>query len=226
MGNLISIIIPTFNEEKNIHRLLHVLKCMEHVEIIIVDGGSRDHTAAIVESYEVRLIRTDPGRAKQMNAGAQIARGNVLWFIHADSHITSKMADELREVLQDEKIVGGGFSLRFDNPSYLLKWIARGSNWRARRLHLFFGDQGFFVRRSIFEHIGGFPPVALMEDWMMCQRVKQVGRLILLPMPIITSARRFQKHGIVRTFLLMQWIKLLFLCGVPTSTLERMYRRG
>lgn len=225
MTTLISVIIPTLNEQRYILRLIGILKDIESLEIIVADGGSNDKTCEIIKDH-CRVIHTERGRATQMNAGVREANGEILWFLHADSVIAANMADEIRSALSDEFVAGGGFRLRFDDSSPILKLIAMGSNWRAKLLKLFFGDQGFFIRRSIFGQIGGFPPVALMEDWMLSQKAKQTGRLVLLSGSITTSSRRFRKRGIVRTFLLMQWIKLLFLCGVPTSTLERMYRRG
>lgn len=225
MNEMISVIIPTLNEQQHIHRLIHTLSSMDRTEVIIADGGSEDGTCQWVKPY-CRVIDSEPGRAKQMNQGAQQANGEILWFLHADSIISAQMAYSIRSVMQDESVIGGGFSLQFDDPSRRLRLIAAGSNVRAKYLNLYFGDQGFFIRRSVFEKVGGFPSVPLMEDWLLSRQVKKNGQLKLLSEPIVTSSRRFQKNGIIRTFLLMQKIKLLFLCGVPISHLERMYRRG
>lgn len=225
MDNTISVIIPTLNEQKNVLCILRSLKPMNGIEVIVADGGSEDGTRELAERYG-RVTSCERGRANQMNKGAQQANGDILWFLHADSIITGKMVQAIREGLQDSSVIGGGFSLCFDDRSRLLRMIAAGSNFRAKFLHLYFGDQGFFIRRSVFEELGGFPSVPLMEDWMLSRHAKKRGKLKLLSEPILTSSRRFQKKGIIRTFLLMQKIKFLFLCGVPISKLERMYRRG
>jgi rSAM/selenodomain-associated transferase 2 len=225
MNDTISVVVPTINEHKNVLRIIRALKPLNQIEMIVADGGSKDGTCQIAERY-CRVISCDPGRANQMNKGAQQASGDILWFLHADSIVTTKMADEIRNALADPSVIGGGFSIHFDDPSHLLRLIAKGSNLRAKYLRIYFGDQGFFIRRSVFEEIGGFPPVALMEDWLLSQEAKKRGKLLLLSEPILTSSRRFRKNGIIRTFLLMQKIKFLFLCGVPISKLERMYRRG
>lgn len=222
----ISVIIPTLNEQENIQHLVRQLKGIDDLEMIVADGGSTDGTLRLLEG-SCKVVQSVKGRAKQMNAGARIAKGNVLWFLHADSIVVSTMPSSICKVMRgDESVIGGGFSLRFDDPSILLKWIAIGSDWRAKLSNIFFGDQGFFIRRSVFEEIGGFPSEALMEDWIISQRSKKYGKLVLLPEPIVTSSRRFRKKGIIRTFLLMKWIAFLFLLGVPTEHLERMYRRG
>lgn len=223
MSALISVIIPTHNEHENILNLISVLQTFEQIEIIVADGGSSDGTKEMAMQYG-RVLECDRGRANQMNGGAEQAKGDILWFLHADSMISANMIEGMRNAMKDQSVIGGGFSLRFDDPSTLLRLIAKGSNFRAKHLKLYFGDQGFFIRRSVFEEIGGFPPVLLMEDWLLSRKAKKQGKLKLLPESILTSSRRFRENGIIRTFFMMQKIKFLFLCGVPISRLERMYR--
>ncbi|UFT98640.1 TIGR04283 family arsenosugar biosynthesis glycosyltransferase [Radiobacillus kanasensis] len=225
MGSRISIIIPTWNEEDHILPLLDVLSQLSDIEIIIADGGSEDRTCSIAEKYG-QVISCERGRACQMNSGANQAKGEILWFLHADSLVTSNLDDSIRTAMEDPSVIGGGFSMYFDDSSFMLDLIARGSNFRAKYFHLYFGDQGFFIRRSVFEEVGGFPLVSLMEDWMLSRITRNKGKLKLLSDPIVTSSRRFRKNGILPTFLLMQKIKILFILGVPTAKLERMYRRG
>ncbi|WP_186576964.1 TIGR04283 family arsenosugar biosynthesis glycosyltransferase [Aquibacillus kalidii] len=221
----ISVIIPTLNERGNIEGLCRLLGSAHNLELIIADGGSTDGTIELAKQYG-RVISSAKGRAIQMNNGARIAKGKVLWFLHADSVIHPDMISEIDRVLKNPTVIGGGFPITFDDPSVLLKIIAKGSNLRAKYFHLIFGDQGFFIRKSHFFRVGLFPEVPLMEDWILSRKSNKLGKLVLLPTPIITSSRRFREKGIIRTFLLMQKIKLLFICGVPLKKLERMYRRG
>lgn len=218
---MISVIIPTLNEQEHILRLVYSLKILEGLEILVADGGSTDETCRLLEGT-CKVIHSERGRALQKNAGAREASGDLLWFLHADSIIDRTMLDAICNVMKDEAAIGGGFSLRFDDPSVFLKWLAIASDWRARITKIIFGDQGFFIRRTVFEKLGGFPPVALMEDWIISQKSKSYGKLVLLPETIVTSSRRFRKKGIIRTCLLMKCIVILF----PTERLERMYRRG
>jgi rSAM/selenodomain-associated transferase 2 len=227
---MISVIIPTLNEGKRIGQLLDQLAYAAHhqqeeIEIIIADGGSNDLTLDQIKGRAMVVV-SERGRAKQMNEGARIAKGSVLWFVHADSQISIYSIEAIRRVLTRPTFAGGGFSIQFDDPSFFLKMIAFGSNWRAKSLNLFFGDQGIFLRREVFDKLGGFASVPLMEDWILSKQASKDGKLELVPEKIVTSSRRFHKHGMLRTFIKMQWIKLLFLCGVPTDSLERMYRRG
>ncbi|TCP29935.1 rSAM/selenodomain-associated transferase 2 [Scopulibacillus darangshiensis] len=224
-NEIISVIIPTLNEQKNVRRLIGTLQPIDRLEIIIADGGSEDRTRQIAGKH-CNVISSGRGRANQMNKGAEQAEGDILWFLHADSVISEKAPDQIRHAMRNESVVGGCLTMRFDDRSLLYKMIAWGSNWRAKYRKVIFGDQGFFISRSTFQEIGGFPPVPLMEDWMISQRARKKGKLIVLPERIITSARRFHENGPMRTLLTMLWMQFLFLCGVPTSKLERMYPGG
>lgn len=152
----ISIIIPTLNEREHILRLVHSLQGLEEIEIIVADGGSTDETYRLLEGV-CKVVHSERGRANQMNAGAREATGNLLWFLHADSTISKMMPDEICNAMKVENVIGGGFPLQFDDPSQLLKWFAALSNWKAKWFQIFFGDQGFFIRRTVFDELGGFP---------------------------------------------------------------------
>lgn len=218
---LISIIIPTLNEEANIGQ---TLKQLDGYEIIVADGGSDDATARIA-SGKARLITAPRGRASQMNAGARAASGDILLFLHADTTLPEHALEDVRRLLADERIAGGGFSLSFDDPAPSFRVIAFMSNLRARLIGLVFGDQAIFVRRSVFERMGGFKEMPLMEDWDFSLRMKKEGQVVVSGLSVTSSARRFRRHGVWRTVWRMQWIKLLYLCGVSPDRLRAIYER-
>ncbi|QDP41348.1 TIGR04283 family arsenosugar biosynthesis glycosyltransferase [Radiobacillus deserti] len=224
MLGCLSVIIPVWNEIDHLRPLLETLSKHKQIEIIIADGGSTDGTAELASEYG-QVVSSKRGRASQMNKGAEAATGKILWFLHADSKIEDHMAQSICFTMEDSNILGGGFSIQFDDSSFLLKMIAVGSNIRARFFHIYFGDQAFFVRKSVFDEMGGFPKVSLMEDWLISKKMKKRGKLQHLRGPIYASARRFKKNGIIRTFVTMQLIKILFVLGVSTATLERVYQR-
>lgn len=222
---MISIIVPVLNEEKTIEGLLLELKALEgDKEIIVVDGGSVDRTAEIAARHAA-LIGGVSGRARQMNMGAGAARGEVLWFVHSDSKVARKSLYHI-ETAVDEGCVGGGFSMFFhDYDTPLMRFIARSSNLRARHVGLYFGDQGIFIKREVFERIGGYPDISIMEDWEMGLRLKKEGRMKLLDACIGTSGRRFKNGGALRTLLFMHKIKLLYILGTPPEKLSGTYRK-
>ena len=221
---MVSIIIPVLNEEKNIEETLTRLNELKgDKEIIVVDGGSSDNTREIAERF-AKVICSEKGRANQMNEGAKKATGDILWFVHSDSVISKNSIEEIKEAI-NAGYIGGGFSLKFyDHNTLFMKYISITSNLRAKYLGLYFGDQGIFVKRSVFESLGGYPVQELMEDWELSLSMKKVGKLKLITMPISTSARRFKKGGQLRTHLLMHKIKLLYLLGTPTDKLVKIYK--
>ncbi|HEX6923077.1 MAG TPA: TIGR04283 family arsenosugar biosynthesis glycosyltransferase [Bacillales bacterium] len=221
----ISIIIPTLNEGPKIQKLLTTVEKMNNVEVIIVDGGSVEPIESIM-TENCRVLHSERGRSRQMNKGAEAAKGDILWFLHADSKVPENAADLIREAMESRTVVGGGFSLKFDYDAFLFKIIEKGSNFRAKYGKIFFGDQSFFVRQKTFKELEGFPDVTLMEDWILSRKARKKGGLVLLPERIITSARRFRKYGPLRTFLFMLTLQLLFLLGVPPDKLGRFYSHG
>lgn len=222
---MISIIIPVLNEEKTIGENLKTLsKLPDDKEIIVVDGGSIDQTVDIAKKY-AKVINSSPGRAKQMNLGAQFAQGQILWFLHSDSRIDINSIDEIEKAIEGEYI-GGSFSLYFyDLDTRFMKYVANSSNRRARFLKLIFGDQGIFMRKDIFEELKGYKDMELMEDWDLSDRIHKLGKMKVLDCKIGTSARRFQKGGQLRTLLKMHKIKILYLLGTPTDKLAKIYRQ-
>ncbi|WP_291562326.1 MULTISPECIES: TIGR04283 family arsenosugar biosynthesis glycosyltransferase [unclassified Clostridium] len=221
---MISIIIPTFNEENNIENLLIELnKIKGNNEIIIVDGGSSDKTIEIASKYALTLT-SSRGRANQMNAGAKIAKGDILWFLHCDSQIHSDSFSYIEKTIE-KSFIGGAFSLDFyDDNRLFLKYIAKTSTLRAKYLKLIFGDQGMFLKKDLFLNMNGFKNMPLMEDWDFSVRLKKQGKTKILDLPLKTSARRFKKGSALRTHLFMHKIKILYILGVPTDKLSKMYK--
>ncbi|MCG8541958.1 MAG: TIGR04283 family arsenosugar biosynthesis glycosyltransferase [Clostridia bacterium] len=223
---MISIIIPALNEEKTIETLLVSLNSLEgEKEIIVVDGGSCDKTVDKASKY-ARVIHSQRGRANQMNEGAKAALGDILWFVHSDSKIDKRSLGAIEKAI-DNRYLGGGFSLEFyDYDTLFMRLIAKGSNLRAKFLGLIFGDQGIFIRRDVFFQIGGYPNIELMEDWQLSKRLHKAGRVKVLSIPIGTSGRRFKSGGQLKTLLLMQKIKLLYILGVCPAKLREIYREA
>lgn len=222
----VSIVMPALNEAAAIEDAVRRLRRdFPGCELIVADGGSSDGTAAVAARHAT-VITTEPGRAAQLNAGAGHARGEVLWFIHADTRVEPEALDQIRLALADQTVVGGGLRLRFDQPGFALRYVACTSNLRARWLHWVFGDQAMFIRRQAFESVGGFPLLPIMEDLEMSRRLGRLGRLAVVRATATTSARRFIAHGTWRTLAFMQYLKLLYFLGHDPRRIADMYRAG
>lgn len=222
----VSIIVPVLNEEPLIAQAVRRLRRdFGDCELLVVDGGSTDGTVERL-CADVRVLQTAPGRAHQMNEGARHSSGDVLWFVHADTVIAPSAMTQIRAALTDPDVVGGGLTLRFDARSRGLGYLAWTSNQRARRLHWIFGDQAMFVRRDVFDAIGGFPPVPVMEDLELSRRLHQRGRLVVLPATSTASARRILAHGPWRMVIFMQYLKALYFAGVSPQRIAGRYEAG
>lgn len=222
----VSIIVPVLNEAGTIGPTLVRLRTdFPGCELVVVDGASTDATVAAATGLAL-VLHSGRGRALQMNTGAAHTSGDVLWFVHADTRIAARALPQLKEALTDPRTVGGGLTLRFDRRSAGLDCLARASNLRARRLHQIFGDQAMFVRREVFEQVGGFPALPLMEDLELSRRLHRCGRLTLLEATSTASARRFTEHGTVRMVAFMQYLKLLYFLGVSPESIAGRYARG
>lgn len=222
----ISVVIPALNEAGTIQKTLDRVTSQgeEFLETIIVDGGSRDGTETVCRNYPCQVVKADKaGRAFQMNLGAGIARGDALLFLHADTLLPADAAPAIRKALQDPGICAGGFSKIFDNEHFLLRGGVARSRWRYRLLRIVSGDQGLFVRASAFHDVGGFPDVRIMEEFILCKRLRSQGRLVLLSQCVETSARRFLERGIIRCYARMALVSLLYFMRVPPALLERIY---
>jgi len=226
LAGSVSIVVPVLNEAATIREALVRLRTdFPDCELVVVDGGSTDATVAAAGGL-ARVLPSGRGRALQMNTGAAHTKGDVLWFVRADTLIAPQALPQLGEALTDPGTVGGGLTLRFDRRSRGLDYLARASNLRARRLHQIYGDQAMFVRRGAFEQVGGFPALPLMEDLELSRRLHRLGRLTLLEATSTASARRFTEHGTVRMVVFMQYLRLLYFAGVPPEALAARYDRG
>lgn len=220
----ISIIIPVLNEAENISRLIEMLCGLRgEKEILFVDGGSDDGTATRIPAA-YRVLKSQRGRGIQMNAGAQCASGEILLFLHGDTHLDRDALEQIIEKGISRDYAAGCFSLTFDREGFLLKMIAFLSNMRVKTTKIMFGDQGIFVKREIFEELGGFLDIPLMEDLEFSRRLKRRGRIIQLKTPITTSARRFERMGTLKTILLMHKLKILYFLGETPEKLQALYR--
>ena len=218
----ISVIIPTLNEAQNIRATLDRLHHPAFREILAVEGGSRDGTAALAAPV-AKVLRSSTGRARQMNTGAANASGDVLLFLHADTLLPPTAADDITAALTDPRVAGGHFDARITPDRGLLWLVGRMMSWRARLTGIATGDQAIFVRRTVFEQLGGFPDISLMEDIAFSRLLKRAGRVRALRSCVVTSGRRWEQHGVARTILLMWWLRLLFFLGVSPDRLKRLY---
>jgi rSAM/selenodomain-associated transferase 2 len=221
----ISVVIPTLNEGSNISRCLQSIGTAREIEKIVVDGGSRDRTVEIARSLGANVLVMPPGRARQMNVGAENSQGEILLFLHADTVLPAEFPFWIRKILAQPKVAAGAFSFRLDASSPGLKLIEWVANWRSRILQVPYGDQGLFVRSSLFREVGGFRDMPIMEDFEFIRRLRQKGSIRTVPVPAITSARRWQEVGIWRTTLLNQAIVLAYWAGVPPARLACWYRK-
>jgi len=222
----ISIIIPTFNEEDFIVPLLEYLSGLDpRIELIVADGFSSDDTVQLAQSH-AKVIQCQLGRGLQMNAGAEIASGNILWFIHADCYPHTDAIKAMQHALDTRGIVGGAFEYNIDQPGFFFRLTEYTSNYKNHLLNLFFGDMGIFVRHAIFDKMGGYKNIPLMEDMDFCKRLKHQGKVMILPQRIMTSARRWRQEGIMKN-MIRNWImQIAWCCGVSPEKLTRWYTFG
>lgn len=224
----ISIIIPTLNEAQHIES---TLRCLEPLrkkghEVIVIDGGSQDSTIQLAAATADAVITSVPGRAQQMNAGARAAKGDVLWFLHADTRVPVDAAEQISQALTNPNNYWGRFDIRLSGRHFLLRVVERLMNLRSCVSGIATGDQGIFVRRACFEAIGGFPQIPLMEDVELSKRLKKWSRPCCIHHKLVTSSRRWEKHGVVRTILLMWRLRLAYALGVSADKLAPLYKFG
>ena len=221
----ISVIVPTFNEQEHLPATLSCVMLAPGDELIVVDGGSSDQTVTIAQQFTSHVLRSAPGRAVQMNRGAQYAHGDILLFLHADTLLPPTALEAVRQAVQAGAI-GGAFRLTITPPTLALRLVAWGTNVRARFGQLPYGDQALFMPRAIFEALGGYDDVPFMEDVRMVQALRTRGRLVIIPQAVHTSGRRWQRDGVLYTTVRNTILITLYFCGVPPATLQRWYRRA
>jgi len=219
----LSIIIPVLNEAKNIIATLHSTACDDSVERVVVDGGSGDDTVLLARHAGAKVVLSPPGRARQLNRGAAEARGEVFLFLHGDTRLPHEYARFVRETMTRVDIVAGAFRLAIDAPQRRFKWVAGAANLRSRFMQLPYGDQAIFLRADLFRELGGFPEVAVMEDFYLVQLLRRQGRIHLLDQQVLTSARRWLRLGVFRTTIINQVMVLGFLLGFPLDILAKFY---
>jgi rSAM/selenodomain-associated transferase 2 len=221
----LSIIIPVLNEAANIGpalQRLQPLRARGH-EVIVVDGGSQDGTAALALPFADRVLAAPRGRARQMNAGAAEAGGDVLLFLHADTRLPDHADRLVVEGLRESARGWGRFDVAIVGAHPLLRVIAWSMNLRSRLTAICTGDQSLFVKRELFEGVGRYPDIELMEDIALCKALRRRSRPLILNTPVATSGRRWERHGVWRTLALMWWLRLRYFFGAAPSRLQQIY---
>jgi rSAM/selenodomain-associated transferase 2 len=219
----VSIVIPALNEAALIAGCVTSALATGPQEVIVVDGGSSDETAALARGAGARVLLCAPGRATQQNAGARAAGGDVLLFLHADTRLAVGGSRQIEAALADVRVGCGAFRQAIEADGRLYRLLERGNAWRAARRGLPYGDQGIFVRRELFEEIGGFPQLRLMEDVFLMKRLRRRAWPVLLPGPLYVSPRRWQRRGVVRQTLRNWGLLGSAALGVHPDRLARFY---
>lgn len=219
----LSVVIPAIDEARQLARTIGAATSPD-AEIIVSDGGSRDHTVQIASSLGARIVSGEPGRALQQNRGAAAARGEVLLFLHADTHLPCNYVDHVFETLMDRRTLLGAFRFATDIHTPAMRSVAFFTNLRAGWLNLPYGDQGLFMRKLDFDAAGGFPEVPIAEDLLLVRRMARKGRITLAPAAAVTSGRRWQRLGTMRTTIINAIIAVGSLAGVAPRRLAPLYR--
>ena len=220
----VSVIVPTLNEEQSIKLTLEALThAASNIEVIVVDGGSKDATIELARHSGARVITSARGRGIQMHNGARAARAQVLLFLHADTTIPLGAINRITELLaRDQLAIGGNCDIRFDGHSHaarLMTWLYP----KLEKIGLCYGDSGIFVRASVYEEIGGFKPFPIFEDVDLVSRLKRRGRMVHLPIAVVTSSRRFEKRSFALTFARWAVMQGLYWIGIPPRLLNQFY---
>lgn len=219
----ISIIIPVLNEAQIIQNICEKIHEMgNYRELLVVDGGSYDETCQLATPY-ASVLSSRQGRAIQMNTGARNAQGNILWFLHADCIPHPNSIDAILNAIQNLQIAGGAFSYHLDADGLIYRLSEGLSNYKNRIFNVFYGDMGIFIRKNIFQKMGGYQEIPLMEDIDLCLRLKKMGKTIILPQRILTSARRWKDEGPLKNIIRNWLLQLGWISGISPHFLIKYY---
>ena len=221
----ISIIIPTLDEAEFIAGTLASIPREPGLEVIVVDGGSRDDTPLIAQSLGALVIHSSPGRARQMNLGAATSNGDILLFLHADTRLPEGFTGHIHQSLRNPRVVAGAFRLSLAPRVKGSAFIEKMANLRAEKLHLPYGDQAIFILAKTLKELGGYKEIPLLEDVDLVRRLRRIGRLAMIPVPVAVSSRRWKKLGVWKTTWINQVILAGFFLGIPPRILAHWYYR-
>src|SRR5258705_12577916 len=220
----LSIVIPVLNDTEPLRRLLTTIPADPRVDIVVVNGGAPDDRLnAMCRRPDVQLLTSAPGRGRQMNAGASAAAGRWIVFLHADTRLPPQWSDEIRRASADPAVVGGSFRFRLDSAAWQARLIERAVDRRVRWLDLAYGDQALFVRRDVFDAMGGYREWPLMEDVEFVRRLRRAGKLYHSAQPVLTSARRWQRDGWWRRSAKNVMLQALFFAGAAPERVANWY---
>ena len=222
----ISVIIPALNEAANIASTIASAQNAPNAEVLVVDGGSTDGTVEIARSAGAKVLNSKPGRACQMNVGAAAATGDILLFLHADTILPDNYDRLAKLSLSSENTVCGAFELKLDSAGMWFNIVEKTANFRARRFSLPYGDQGIFIRRDLFNSIGVYKDMPIMEDVELVQRLRRKGKIAIVPVPVQTSSRRYTKLGPLRTLIINKIAMILYKFGASPTFIARLYNRN
>ncbi len=225
-----SIIVPVFHERENINDLTEYLNRLDSdksSEIIVVDGAQENDTLGAVHNKDVIKISSEKGRAKQMNAGAAVARGQAFIFLHADTELPARAFERIHLLLERKEFVGGAFDLGIKSDRLIFRAIERLASWRSRLNRTPFGDQAIFIRKEYFDRIGGYKEIPLMEDMELMRRIRKSGdKIWIFHDRVMTSPRRWEKEGVIYCTLRNWTLQALYLLGISPHKLVMYYRSG
>ena len=221
----LSIIIPVRNEASHLPSLLNALqkRKSDNTEVIVVDGCSEDDTLNVICQRKNRILRSEPGRAQQMNTGARHAKGEYLWFLHADSKVDFDFESIIESGLKNKK--WGWFNVRLSNTKIIFRVIESMMNYRSKITSVATGDQGIFIHKNIFIEQGLFPSIALMEDVKFSKKIRSSESPFISDTPLETSTRRWEQNGPIRTIFKMWTLRLLFFLGASPNWLNKQYNK-
>ena len=221
---MLSIILPVLNEEASLPDVLARLQYLRQQghEIIVVDGGSHDNSLMLAQQAADKVIVSQPGRAIQMNSGAELATGDILLFLHADTILPEEVERILSEIEGDT--FWGRFDVRLSGRRFIFRIIEAMMNFRSRITSVATGDQAIFITTGLFEKVGGYPEIALMEDIAISKQLSRVSRPVCVSNRVVTSSRRWEDRGIIKTILLMWKLRLYYFFGMSPQKISRMYR--